>query len=282
VESAALGMAIFTMVITAIAVTFRYCIKAVIKGLCGTRLEVEASHCVLRLGMHIVDARNRPLGLLIFLFIVLLPQTTFSRSLEEIKKSGFIRIGTADIDFKPIHYRDRENNHTGIDIDLINVIARKIGVNLDLVLFKGAEKRLELLKNEEVDLIISNFSITPTRLEEIDFSIPYLTTGVGLILHNRLKTIIKEYDDLNKNKIKIAIIPYSTQFKAFQASYPNAELAVYNTSTEAFNPRSRGLTVPAIFFAWGNCIPRGIEAQCATDEQVMGLDPIDLLALLLA
>src|SRR5262249_24895467 len=32
-------------------------------------------------------------------------------------------------------------------------------------------------------------------------------------------------------------------------------------------PRSRGLTVPAIFFAWGNCIPRGIEAQCVTDEQ---------------
>ena len=47
-------------------------------------------------------------------------------------------------------------------------------------------------------------------------------------------------------------------------------------------PRSRGLTVPAIFFAWGNCIPRGIEAQCVTDEQVMGLDPIALLALLLA
>src|SRR5262249_32577987 len=48
------------------------------------------------------------------------------------------------------------------------------------------------------------------------------------------------------------------------------------------DPRSRGLTVPAIFFAWGNCIPRGIEAQCVTDEQVMGLDPIALLALLLA
>jgi hypothetical protein len=40
---------------------------------------------------------------------------------------------------------------------------------------------------------------------------------------------------------------------------------------EASTPRSRGLNVPAVFWTEGTAY-RGVETQCITDHQVMGLD----------
>jgi ABC-type amino acid transport substrate-binding protein/phage tail protein X len=179
---------------------------------------------------------------LLFICIMLLPSTSFPRSLEEIKKSGIIRIGTSDIDFRPMHYRDKENNRVGIDIDLINIISNKIGVKLDLVLFKGAEKRMSLLMDDQADLIVSNFSITPARLEQIDFSKAYLTTGIGLMLANKFKDVIREYEDLRKTKITVSILAGSTQHKVLQDEYPNIDLSIYNTSAEAFKAFISGLS----------------------------------------
>jgi hypothetical protein len=47
-------------------------------------------------------------------------------------------------------------------------------------------------------------------------------------------------------------------------------------------PCSRGLIVPPVFLCGGYFIPRGIEAQGVTDQQVMGLDPINFLDFLIA
>src|SRR6266700_339275 len=46
------------------------------------------------------------------------------------------------------------------------------------------------------------------------------------------------------------------------------------------DPRSRGLNAPTVFLCRGYCIPRGVKAQCITEQQMMGLDTIYLLDLL--
>src|SRR5215813_3118879 len=46
-------------------------------------------------------------------------------------------------------------------------------------------------------------------------------------------------------------------------------------------PRSRGLNAPAVFLCWGHFIPRIVEIQCVTEQQMMGLDTIHLLDLLI-
>src|SRR5215468_8312507 len=49
----------------------------------------------------------------------------------------------------------------------------------------------------------------------------------------------------------------------------------------ACSPRSRTLTELIDFVRRGRFVPCGVQPQCVTDQQVMGLDPIDLLALLI-
>jgi hypothetical protein len=62
-ESAAIVIAIFAVVIIVVAVAFRQRIKAVVKGPGGTGLEIDASNPMLRPGVEITDAKSRRGGL---------------------------------------------------------------------------------------------------------------------------------------------------------------------------------------------------------------------------
>ena len=189
--------------------------------------------------------------LVIVLSLLVVPPSVFSRTLEEIQKSGIIKIGTADIDFKPVHYRDTEGNRVGIDIDVINLVSSKLNLKLDMVLFKGLAKRIELLLEDKVDLVISNFGVTVDRLEKINFSIPYLETGVGLLLHNKYKDKISTFSDLERNPISIALTSGSTAEKTFQEYFANVKLLPYKRSKDAveafFSETSDGYSTDKIF-----------------------------------
>lgn len=62
-ETAAIAMAIFAVVVIVVAVTFRQQIKTVIKGPGGTGLELDASNPQLRPGVEVTDAKSRQGGL---------------------------------------------------------------------------------------------------------------------------------------------------------------------------------------------------------------------------
>jgi hypothetical protein len=47
-------------------------------------------------------------------------------------------------------------------------------------------------------------------------------------------------------------------------------------AAKPYTPRSRALTEPTVFMREGRCIPRGVQTQCLTDEQVRGLHTIHL------
>lgn len=171
--------------------------------------------------------------------------TIYARPLDEIKTSGKIKIGTADIDFQPVHYRDSQGNRVGIDIDIIRLIASKIDVQLEMLFIPrapGADSRIKFLLDDEADLVVSNFSITPEREEVIDFSISYLNTGVSILLNNKLKNTLKEFDDLKTNNIKVALIPRSTQHDVLQKRFPNVELVLFKSSAEAIQAFFRNET----------------------------------------
>ena len=62
-ESAAIVMAIFAVVVIVVAVAFRQRIKTVIKGPGGTGLELDASNPTLGPGVEFTDAKSRRGGL---------------------------------------------------------------------------------------------------------------------------------------------------------------------------------------------------------------------------
>lgn len=111
--------------------------------------------------------------------------------------------------------------YEGLEDDLAYAIAGKIfGCTPDeakakkLVDFQGvtAKTRGPLVENGELDMVIATFTITPDRLETYNFSTPYFTDAVGLLV---LKDSgINSIEDLDGKVIGVA--QGSTSQKGFE------------------------------------------------------------------
>ena len=82
-----------------------------------------------------------------------------------------LRVG-CDAAFAPFTYTDENGKLIGFDVDLINAIAAEMGYTVDM---KGYpfDGIIPTLITNNIDLIISGFTISPERAKRVDFSDPY-------------------------------------------------------------------------------------------------------------
>ncbi|ERL64481.1 hypothetical protein L248_0892 [Schleiferilactobacillus shenzhenensis LY-73] len=85
-------------------------------------------------------------------------------------------IGT-DVTYAPFEFANDKNQYVGIDIDLMNAIAKTEGfkVTIKPVGFNAAVQSLEA---KQIDGVIAGMSITPERQEKFIMSDPYYSVGV--------------------------------------------------------------------------------------------------------
>ncbi len=81
-----------------------------------------------------------------------------------------------DATWPPMEYVDEDKNIVGYDIDLMNAIAEKAGLEVE---FKNVawDGIFAGLAAGEYDAVISSVTILPDRAEKYDFSEPYLDAG---------------------------------------------------------------------------------------------------------
>lgn len=130
---------------------------------------------------------------------------------QKIIDAGVLKVGTK-IDVPKFGLQNTATGEMeGVEIDLAYEIAGKIfGVTAEeakaqkLVAFQGvtAKTRGPLLDNGEVDLVIATFTITPERKETWNFSDPYYTDAVGLLVLN--DSGIKSIEDLDGKVIAVS------------------------------------------------------------------------------
>jgi polar amino acid transport system substrate-binding protein len=170
-------------------------------------------------------------SLSVILILCLFSLPSYSRSLEEIKKSGHIIVGTADTKTKkPVNYMENDKK-VGIDIELMNLIAKELNVTLHRKYNPTLKERITFLEDDKVDLIISSFSVTQDRLKKIDFSLPYLITGVGTIMRKEHQSKVKEFNELTTQKI--AVVKDATAESLFKDNYPDLPLEVVDNKNSA-------------------------------------------------
>jgi len=108
------------------------------------------------------------------------PQGVTSTEVAQIKTAGKLVVAT-DATYPPLEYQNEKGEMVGFDIDLAREIANDLNVSLELrnVSF---DKIFDVLKNGEVDLVISSVTITSEREKEMDFSNPYLNAGQVIVV----------------------------------------------------------------------------------------------------
>ena len=98
-----------------------------------------------------------------------------------IKERGYIVVATSP-DWPPFEYINPETNQlTGYEVDLMNAIAQKLGITVKWESMQF-DSIVAAVKNKEVDLGVSGFSIFPDRLNEVAMTMPHIVTQVQLIM----------------------------------------------------------------------------------------------------
>lgn len=119
----------------------------------------------------------RRFGKFLMMFVVLvgmlcaLPAFVHADALDDIKQAKKIRIAT-DLAHAPDGMMDSNMQPTGFDVDVGRLLAKDLGVEVEIVNTTGGT-RIPLLQTNKADLVISTLSVTAERAKIIDYSLPY-------------------------------------------------------------------------------------------------------------
>ena len=117
--------------------------------------------------------------------------------LEDIQKAGVIKVGIA-LTGEPIGFRDAQNDPVGYDVDVAKRLADVLGVKLEITEVSGAV-RITMLQSGQIDVVIANMTANLERAKAVDFTIPYLKSGIKIL--TREDTGVKTLADLKGKKV---------------------------------------------------------------------------------
>jgi polar amino acid transport system substrate-binding protein len=89
-----------------------------------------------------------------------------------------VRIGVP-IDVPPFGFTDENQEPVGLDVDLAGMVAKELGVELELQQITGIN-RIPFLMTDKVDVVIAVMGATPERAKQIMFTSPYASLYIGV------------------------------------------------------------------------------------------------------
>ena len=128
-------------------------------------------------------------------FALLLPLTGCGSSSDD----NHYTIAT-DTTFAPFEFEDKDGNRVGIDVELLDAIAKDQGFTYDLQAL-GFDGAVSALESGQVDGVIAGMSITDERKEKFDFSEPYFDSGIMCAV--RSDSDITSYDQLAGQNVAV-------------------------------------------------------------------------------
>lgn len=128
-----------------------------------------------------------------------------------------------DMSYPPFEIRDEQGQPSGVGVDLARMIGEKLGraVEFQNMPFDGL---IPSLRTGRVNLLLSSMTATEERAVSVDFSDPYLKTGLCLLVG--AKTDIQSAADLNRADRKIAVVRGTTGHVWATANLKEAKVLV--------------------------------------------------------
>lgn len=128
--------------------------------------------------------------------------------------------------YRPFEFVDQEGQITGVSVEIGNEIAKTMGrpVKFENMQFDGL---IPALQTGRIDMIISSLSATDERRKSIDFSDPYVKTGLSVLVS--AKSPIQTAEDLKAPGRRIAVRISTTGESWSKANLPDAKLVGLDT-----------------------------------------------------
>ncbi|MBC8283414.1 MAG: transporter substrate-binding domain-containing protein [Nitrospinae bacterium] len=119
-------------------------------------------------------------------------------------------IVATDATLAPMSFMSAGNDITGFEPDLAEAIAKKAGFNIRLINVEWAGLFGGLITNK-FDMVLSSVTVLEERKQRMDFSIPYLKSGLSLVVHKN-QTKIKSFEDAKNSNALIGAQTGTTSY----------------------------------------------------------------------
>lgn len=97
---------------------------------------------------------------------------------QEILGKGSVRIAVP-LDVPPFGSQNEKREPEGFDVELAGMVAKALGVKLEMQQVTGAN-RIPFLLTDKVDIVISVMGLTPERAKQVMFTAPYADTQLAV------------------------------------------------------------------------------------------------------
>jgi polar amino acid transport system substrate-binding protein len=166
---------------------------------------------------------------------LLLGSAVHADQLADIKKKGQLVVGVLGTDEPATFIDPKTREIIGYEVDLVNAIAKKIGVKPVLKQIAVAA-RIPELQQGHVDLVAAGLTHNKEREAQIDFSLTTFVTGQKAIV--KKDSGITAVPELSGKKV--LTIRGGTQEPNIKKAVPGAEVVTFDTSQQAFQALQQG------------------------------------------
>jgi polar amino acid transport system substrate-binding protein len=147
--------------------------------------------------------------------------------LQEVLERGYLIVGTGSTNV-PWHSLNVNGEYEGFDIDMGRILAKGLFGDPSKVQFveQASDQRIPNTLANKVDITFQFMTISPARAQQVAFSIPYYTEGIGLIL--KTGGTYKSYDELTAaiaagKKVVVAVLQNADAAETVQEMLPGSQ-----------------------------------------------------------
>lgn len=166
-------------------------------------------------------------------------------SLQTVLDAGVLKVGV-EATFAPLTFKDAEGNIVGYEIDLMNAVAEKLGVKIELVEIAWADIET-VLADGTVDCVWSGLAITDERAAVMTLSDAYLANTTSLMVAEGVASL----EDLADKAVAIQTgssmeeLLCEPEFSDFAASVTVIGMDTYEDAFEALLNEASTEAIPS-------------------------------------
>jgi len=157
--------------------------------------------------------------------------------LDAVLKTGTLRVCTPG-DYKPFALAKGDAGYEGIDVDMVQSMAKALGVEAKFVRTSWPKLMDDFV--DKCDLGVGGISITLDRQKRAFFSDPYMVNGKAPITRCENVQKFRTIADIDKPGVTVIENPGGSNERFARANFKQAKIVIFNDNTTIFDEILKG------------------------------------------
>ncbi|HEY5308939.1 MAG TPA: transporter substrate-binding domain-containing protein [Casimicrobiaceae bacterium] len=157
--------------------------------------------------------------------------------LDDVMKRGALRVCTPG-DYKPFSLAKGDTAFEGLDVDLVQAMAKSLGVEVRFV--KTSWPKLMDDFVDKCDVAVGGISVTTDRQTRAFFTAPYMVNGKAPITKCENVSRFQTVADIDKPTVTVIENPGGSNERFARANFKQAKIVIFNDNTTIFDEIVKG------------------------------------------